>query len=466
MSELKHKIYSSTECLSEKMMFDYIDNKLSPKERHLAEKHMLDCGLCSDALEGLELVKNRSKILNIKNAIDSRNISKKEATIISINYKIIFSIAAAIALLVTGVFFFNHLTNKSMESSDMAELKTDAAPSPPAAVSLSDEVTGAAEKTAQSEKELLSKSKEALLESPKFISEEEEHTKYKKNGSPEENREQTISGEGAANGAYELDQIVTQADDRLVTAMPVQTESNNKPQEGAAEREKNTPADTKKTEDQKPTENAFYTWSTNNKTKTSDITLEEKQAQKNNNADIDGNTGLAKNTDKSGKYRSETKRKDKDISKAPEKEARADEDIAVTGTVAYEPQSVSEAKEELKPQVTTKVDSISPDFAYNIAEVMPEYPGGADSLMKFITKNFKYQSFKQENESIQTKIYVQFIVGKNGSIRDAKIIKGINPQLDKEALRVVSMMPQWKAGRQNGKPVSVIYNLPIQLEIK
>ena len=83
--DLKHTIYSPTDCLSEKMLFDYIDNKLNQKERHIVEKHLLDCEMCSDALEGLEMVTDRNRITLIKEAINKQILesTKKEAVDVS-----------------------------------------------------------------------------------------------------------------------------------------------------------------------------------------------------------------------------------------------------------------------------------------------------------------------------------------------------------------------------------------------
>src|ERR1035437_7511790 len=131
--ELKYKIYSPTDCISEQTMFDYINNKLNAKEQHLVEKHLLNCDLCSDALEGLELLKNRNRIATINQKINERLISipKKGNKIIFFNFKTITSIAAAVALLIGGVFLFNQFTSKEMKESDVAELKKESPPPPP-----------------------------------------------------------------------------------------------------------------------------------------------------------------------------------------------------------------------------------------------------------------------------------------------------------------------------------------------
>jgi len=99
------------------------------------------------------------------------------------------------------------------------------------------------------------------------------------------------------------------------------------------------------------------------------------------------------------------------------------------------------------------------------AEHMPEFKGGDEGLFRFLKDNLKYPAFAKEN-GIKGKVFVQFVVGKNGKIRDVKILRGVNKLLDKEAIRVVKEMPEWTPGRQNGKNVSVIYNLPINFVLR
>jgi protein TonB len=95
-----------------------------------------------------------------------------------------------------------------------------------------------------------------------------------------------------------------------------------------------------------------------------------------------------------------------------------------------------------------------------IVEEMPEFPGGDLALRNYIAQQVKYPVIAQEN-GIQGKVYVNFVVGKDGSISNAKIARGVDPSLDKEALRVVMALPKWKPGKQGGKPVKVSYTVPI-----
>jgi protein TonB len=100
-----------------------------------------------------------------------------------------------------------------------------------------------------------------------------------------------------------------------------------------------------------------------------------------------------------------------------------------------------------------------------IVEDMPEFPGGDLALRKYIANAVKYPVIAQEN-GIQGKVYVTFVVGKDGSIGNAQVARGVDPSLDKEALRVVNSLPKWKPGKQRGKPVNVSYTVPINFVLQ
>ena len=97
---------------------------------------------------------------------------------------------------------------------------------------------------------------------------------------------------------------------------------------------------------------------------------------------------------------------------------------------------------------------------FRIIEQLPEYPGGATAFMKWLTKNLKYPIAEQQ-QKVAGKVVVQFIVNKNGSISDIKIIQSLNEECDKEVIRVLNMMPKWKPGTEKGKPVRTKCVIPI-----
>ncbi len=102
---------------------------------------------------------------------------------------------------------------------------------------------------------------------------------------------------------------------------------------------------------------------------------------------------------------------------------------------------------------------------FEVVEQNPSFPGGEAELMKWLHKNLKYPPVAQEN-GIQGKVYIQFVVNKDGSIVDPKIIRSADASLDKEAMRVVQAMPKWTPGKQRGKAVRVRFTLPVTFRLQ
>lgn len=102
---------------------------------------------------------------------------------------------------------------------------------------------------------------------------------------------------------------------------------------------------------------------------------------------------------------------------------------------------------------------------FMVAETMPEFPGGMAELMKYLSKNIKYPTIAQEN-GVQGRVTVTFTVNRDGSIVDPQVVRGVDPSLDKEAIRVISSMPNWKPGEQRGKKVRVKYTVPVTFRLK
>lgn len=97
---------------------------------------------------------------------------------------------------------------------------------------------------------------------------------------------------------------------------------------------------------------------------------------------------------------------------------------------------------------------------FSIVENMPEFPGGELALHRFIANTLRYPRVAMEN-GIQGKVYVTFVVERDGSVSNVKILKGVDASLDNEALRVMKLLPKWQPGSQGGKTVRVSYNVPI-----
>ena len=119
----------------------------------------------------------------------------------------------------------------------------------------------------------------------------------------------------------------------------------------------------------------------------------------------------------------------------------------------------------IKKMVVAPKSLSADEQIFFITEDMPEFPGGEMALRQFIANSVKYPIDAQKN-GIQGKVYVTFVVSKDGSIADAKIARGVNPSIDAEALRVVNALPKWMPGKQKGKAVNVSYTVPINFVLQ
>jgi protein TonB len=144
-----------------------------------------------------------------------------------------------------------------------------------------------------------------------------------------------------------------------------------------------------------------------------------------------------------------------------------DDDVEIEDELEIEDTEADELTEiDVAPVIETAAEEEEEEAqVFFIVEDMPEFPGGDLALRKYIANAIKYPVIAQEN-GIQGKVYVTFVVSKTGKVTDAKIARGVDPSLDKEALRVVNALPAWKPGKQRGKPVNVSYTVPINFVLQ
>lgn len=116
------------------------------------------------------------------------------------------------------------------------------------------------------------------------------------------------------------------------------------------------------------------------------------------------------------------------------------------------------------PAVVEEEDSEDAPVFF-IVEEMPEFPGGNTALQTFIANAIKYPVIAQEN-GIQGRVYISFVVNPKGLVEQVKIVRGVDPNLDKEAIRVIQSLPAWKPGKQRGKPVKVSFTVPINFVLQ
>lgn len=160
----------------------------------------------------------------------------------------------------------------------------------------------------------------------------------------------------------------------------------------------------------------------------------------------------------------------KDSEVKPEEEMKTQEDLQKTKTtigafnvVGNDEFNGEVLKNEIAQPEPPKNEEENKVF--DVVEEQPSFPGGQGALMAWLRDNIKYPVVAAEN-GIQGKVIVQFVVGKNGSISNVKVLRSVDPSLDREAVRVVSSMPNWTPGKQNGTSVNVRYTLPVTFKLQ
>ena len=135
-----------------------------------------------------------------------------------------------------------------------------------------------------------------------------------------------------------------------------------------------------------------------------------------------------------------------------------------------QPANGEAVEQEEIPFEATKVDESAPlaantDEVFKVVEVDPEFPGGVEALYKYLAENIKYPLMAKNNK-VEGRVFITFVIEKDGNVSDAKVLRSVNEELDAEALRVINAMPKWKPGMQQGVPVRVQYNIPITFKLQ
>ena len=137
-------------------------------------------------------------------------------------------------------------------------------------------------------------------------------------------------------------------------------------------------------------------------------------------------------------------------------------DVAVANPMAKaeEAKAAELAKAEAKASDVTAPADTTKNVVYDVTETMPQFPGGQGVMMKYLAANIKYPASAVKAKK-QGRVIIAFVIQKDGSVTNARIVKSVDPELDAEALRIVKAMPNWTPGTQDGKPVNVRYTIPV-----
>ena len=160
----------------------------------------------------------------------------------------------------------------------------------------------------------------------------------------------------------------------------------------------------------------------------------------------------------------------KDDEVKEDQEMKSQDDLAETNTAigAFtvegndETAEVKHVEEKIAEPEPVKEEETK---VFDVVEQMPSFPGGPSALMQYLSSNIKYPVVAEEN-GVQGRVVCTFVVEKDGSITDVKVVKSVDPSLDKEAVRVVKSMPKWIPGKQNGSAVRVKYTVPVTFRLQ
>ena len=160
----------------------------------------------------------------------------------------------------------------------------------------------------------------------------------------------------------------------------------------------------------------------------------------------------------------------KDEEVKPEDELKTQDELMNTKTAigALDVKGNDDANGEvlkIKEAVAQPEPKPEPEKVFDVVEQMPSFPGGPQALMQWLSENVRYPVVAQEN-GVQGRVVVSFVVERDGSITDVKVVRSVDPSLDKEAARVVKSMPRWIPGKQNGQAVRVKYNVPVAFRLQ
>ena len=143
-----------------------------------------------------------------------------------------------------------------------------------------------------------------------------------------------------------------------------------------------------------------------------------------------------------------------------------EDDVEIENEVEINAEATEETVVEdyVAPPVVVEEEEVAEEEIFQIVEEMPSYPGGAEALYEYLNDNIRYPIVALES-GISGRVYVQFVVEKDGSVSDVKVLRGIGGGCDEEAIRVVEKMPKWNPGKQRGRAVRVLYMVPINFTL-
>lgn len=428
MSEkLKHIIYTQGDCISEKTMFDYIDHKLSALEQHKVEKHLIDCDLCTDALDGLRLVKNRNKISEINTTIN-KQLALPEKKRVVFDIRTVMTAAAGLLLLIGGVFFFRQFITNSKEN--IAELKTTIS------------------KESQSRENITTITEKTLTSSEAIKADEDDFKKADKDKPEQQSTEpdsklledQNEKGSGYFNA-------------KIADETSVSEEENLSP----AEDFNNNITSVNSSNQGAPVANAPAT----------DKILSKESDERLDDSKSTSSAGKAENKDgilafESRSSKMDDKTKSKNEKKKEERKEAEQKPSSATINTFDQPVQDLKQNTDLEIQMDSTITfSGNTEKIFSKVDQMPQFPGGETALQKYFADNIN-SAVNNDAGSIAT-VNIQFVVNSKGKAINGKLIKPTDKELETQIIEAINKMPLWTPGKSNGEAVNILYELPLKI---
>jgi TonB family protein len=447
----KLDISDCSECFSEEVLIKYINDELSIEETSAVEKHILSCEICSDAIDGLLMLESTEVFINTKDKINSEidNIIRVSNKKRALNINSIRAIAAvALILVMSGTYLLidnllsddtvkqiNLADNSNNDTTDNITIENSAQENEVADIKINEQ---------QNQKNTyfippifnpesdfeVSKEESQPVDVDDLIQEEKSGDVLESTGNQEgvfawgNVTPTTVSG-GSAYDRNSNSAIVVENKNEVGTGGDIETLSSSK-------------VDAVSEDCEKSSAGLF-----SGKEK-ADKKLAEREDARNR--------------------RDELSRANK-ADEAPGvsvKSGSSDID-GVTQTIGYADASVEELTIDNDNQIPEEV-MLDECVNFAVVEQKPSFPGGDTALLSFISKNINYPADAKDS-GIEGKVYVQFVIDRNGDVKNVSILKGVCPVLDIEAMRVIKMLPRWEPGKQRGKTVEVSYLIPINFKM-
>ncbi len=444
----KNNISDCSECFSEEVLLKYINDELGSEESAAVEKHILTCNICSDVVDGLLMLDPKESFLNSKTEIDQkvdlriRSLSEKRV----LNITVMRSIAAiALILVVSGAYILinNLLKKETVNDFKVVGKKTELEDQNLIKNNINQEQIADVEKNKKEETKSGSAFRPVLKESDSDFAIEENEDYSERDNTQCTSEKSTESQKGnidkVTNGYVSDDDVLLGGS--IFDMVP-----------GVIE----------KTDRKTASGESDYSGSVDNRSE--DIAVvsgKETRSELTGNQDRrskkTGEEHMSENEKKTpGKAESNVK----DISSVSQTTTSVEVDeLLIMSDAEFVEETVNSIEEISFNEVIPEEES-EECLAFVTVEEKPLFPGGDSALLNFILNNTVYPDVAKEN-GIQGKVFVKFIIDKNGDVTNVTIARGVDPVLDKEAIRVIKSLPKWIPGKQRGYPVNVSYIIPI-----